>query len=242
MDNNKFLAITSMDKSYYDKCGRAMLASYKHNSSHLFPLNVYNEDDFLVKVKKVNPVGWDLGQDYKNFMTRHNNLKVKTFAKKGFSIIHAMKNIKHERLIWLDADTIIKNEMPMQLLELITPDDVLSTHFSVWHEQDNITYHSCETGFFILNTQHPGYNDFINTYDNIYCNDITDGLRRFYDGEVYGKTVELMEAKGHKMLNLNPGRHKTPISRSVISPYIDHYKAGLKDKIDYDKIEKQYEI
>jgi len=237
----KYTAITSMDQSYYDKCGKAMLSSYKHNGVNVFPLNVYNEDNFNVKVKAVNPVGWDLGQDYINFMSRHTNTKVKTFAKKGFSIIHAMKHTECERLIWLDADTLLKKEMPVQLLDLIAPDDVLSTHFSVWHEKDGKIYHSCETGFFILNKQHPGYNDFVDTYNKIYCNNITDHLRRFYDGEVYGRTVDLMAAKGHKMLNLNPKKHKTPISRSVIAPYIDHYKAGLKERIDFNNIEQVYE-
>jgi hypothetical protein len=237
----KYAAITSMDRKYYDHCGRSMLRSFKTNWSHLFNLYVYNEDEFEVKVKAVTPVGWDLGLEYDNFMSRHNNPRVKTFAKKGFTIIHAMDNIDCEKLIWLDGDTIIKAEVPMQLLELISPDDVLSTHFSVWHIKDDVSYHSCETGFFILNKKHKGYTDFCNTYKQIYYEDNIDGLRRFYDGEVYGKTVELMEAKGHKMLNLNPGKHKTPISRSVISPYLDHYKAGLKDQIDYSKLEKEYE-
>lgn len=237
----KYAAITSMDLKYYDHCGRSMLRSFKLNWSHLFNLYVYNEDEFEVKVKTVTPVGWDLGLEYNNFMSRHDNPRVKTFAKKGFTIIHAMDNIDCEKLIWLDGDTIIKAEVPMQLLELISPDDVLSTHFSVWHIKDDVSYHSCETGFFILNKKHKGYTDFCNTYKQIYYKDNIDGLRRFYDGEVYGKTVELMEAKGYKMLNLNPGKHKTPISRSVISPYLDHYKAGLKDQIDYSKLEKEYE-
>jgi len=232
----KYAAITSMDRKYYDHCGRAMLRSYKQHWSTLFPLYVYNEDDFQIKVKTVTPFGWNLGQEYVNFQNRHSNSRVKTFAKKAFPIIDAMQNIDCERLIWLDADTIIKAQMPTQLFDLITPDDVLSTHFSVWHTKDEIEYHSCETGFFILNTKHAGYKDFYNTYRDIYYNDKTQGLRRFYDGEVYGKTVELMEEKGHKMLNLNPARHKTPMSRSVISPYITHYKAGLKDRQDFDSL------
>lgn len=239
--NKKYTAITSMDRSYYDHCGRAMLRSYKAHWSHLFKLQVYNEGNFKIKVASIEPVGWELGGHYAAFQTRHNNPRVKTFAKKGFSIIHAMDNVQSERLIWLDADTIIKEPIPIQLLELISPDDVLSSHFSVWHIKEDKTYHSCETGFFILNTKHPGYRDFCETYKDIYYNDKTDDLRRFYDGEVYGKTVELMEAKGYKMMNLNPGRHKTPISRSILAPYLDHYKAGLKERINFEGIEHNLE-
>jgi len=233
----EYAAITSMDQKYYDHCGRAMLRNYKKHWSHLFPIYVYNEDDFNVKVKTVECLGWDLGQDYEEFQARHTNARVKTFAKKGFPIIDAMHKLDCDRLIWLDADAIIQSAIPRQLLELISPDDVLSTHFSVWHKKEDVTYHSCETGFFILNKNHKGYREFCDTYKDIYVNDKTEGLRRFYDGEVYGKTVEIMEARGHKMLNLNPGRHKTPISRSVIAPYITHFKAGLKDNIDFSKFE-----
>lgn len=239
--SKKYTAITSMDRDYYDRCGRAMLRSFKTYWSTLFPLHVYNEDDFYVKVNSVLPVGWDLGKEYYSFQKRHSNTRVLTFAKKAFPIIHAMDNVESERLIWLDADTIIKDIVPLHLFELMCPDDTLSAHFSVWHIKDSVTYHSCETGFFILNTTHPGYKDFCETYKDIYYNDKTEGLRRFYDGEVYGKTVELMEAKGYKMMNLNPGRHKTPISRSILAPYLDHYKAGLKERINFEGIEHNLE-
>jgi hypothetical protein len=182
-------------------------------------------------------MGWDLGDEYNKFQDRQSNARVKTFSKKAFSIIHAMDNIQAERIIWIDADVILTDDINIQLLDLITPDDVLSTHFSVWHEKDDITYHSCETGFFILNTTHPGYKDFCDTYKDIYFNDNTEGLRRFYDGEVYGKTVEIMSKQGHKMINLNPGKHKTPISRSVLAPYLTHYKASLKETADFKKID-----
>ena len=232
----KYAAFTSMDEKYYEHCGRAMLRSYKEHWSHKFPLYVYNEDNFTVKVSTVETLGWNLGDDYEQFQNRHTNQKVKTFAKKGFSIIHAMDNLNYDRIIWLDADTIISGDIPMQLLDLIAPDNVLSTHFSVWHQKDNVEYHSCETGFFILNRNHSHYREFCQTYKSIYVNDKHQDLRRFYDGEVYGKTVEIMQSKGCKMLNLNPNRYKTPIPRSVIAPYITHYKAGLKDKVDFDNL------
>lgn len=236
-------AITSMDKKYYTKIGRSMLRSYKQHWSDKFKLHVYNEGNFEIKVKTIVPLGWDLGKDYDAFQTRHSNSKIKTFAKKGFSIIHAMENLDCDRLMWIDADVIILDQIPMQLLKLISPDDVLSTHFSVWHHwpsenEPSRFAHSCETGFFILNKRHPGFNKFKETYKDIYINDKTDGIRRFYDGEVYGKTVELLEQDGHRMMNLNPGRHKTPISRSVMSPYINHYKAGLKERIDLSNLEQ----
>lgn len=237
----RYAAITSMDKKYYNHCGRAMLNSYKHYLSKSIPMYVYNEGNFYLNIKPIVKQGWNLGSEYVKFIERwKDEPKVVTFSKKGFSIIHAMETIECSRLIWLDADTIIKDTVPMQLLDLIAPPDVLSTHFSVWHIKNEKEYHSCETGFFILNKTHPGFNEFLHTYKEIYVNDKTKDLRRFYDGEVYGKTVELMEAKGYTMLNLNPGKHKTPISRSVISPYITHFKAGVKESLTNEVLEKDY--
>ena len=236
----KIAAFTTMNRAYYDHCGRSMLRSYKQHWSDLMPMYVYNEDNFEIKVKTITSQGWIESQDYRDFQARHKNSHIKKFAKKGFSVIHAMQNIDCDRLLWLDADTVIQNSIPQQLLEWISPDDVLSSHFSVWHEQDKKLWHSCETGFFMINKRHAGFADFLNAYRDIYVNDRTENLRRFYDGEVYGLTVDVMADKGYAMQNLNPGRHKTPIGRSVLAPYLTHFKAGVKDKMSNDDIEQNF--
>lgn len=238
----KYAAFTSMNQDYYDHCGKAMLYSYKKHLSSLMPLFLYNEDNFTNKVKTITSLGWKESLEYTEFQERHLNSHVKKFAKKGFSVIDAMENIDADRIIWFDADTIIKTTIPNQLLDLISPPEVLSTHFSVWHTASGKEWHSCETGFFIVNKTHPAFDQFYKTYRDIYVNDKTDDLRRFYDGEVYGRTVELMEQKGNQMMNLNPSRHKTPISRSVLAPYLNHFKAGVKDKIDNNKIATKFDL
>ena len=231
----KYVTITSMDKTYYDRCGSVMISSYLKHMRNI-PLHVYNEDYFVPTEKGITLMGWDLGQDYRNFLNRHKNSRVKTFAKKAYSIIHAMNNIDCDRLIWIDADCYISKTIPISLLSEISDDKTLSTHFSVWHEKNGTTYHSCETGFFILNKRHVGFNAFKEVYTNIYNKDKDAELRRFYDGEVYGKTVERMLYRGYPVLNLNTGMHKTPISRSIIAPYIEHFKAGVKDRIKKDEL------
>ena len=240
--DKNFACITSMNKDYYENIGKYMLTTYKKHWSHIMPMYVYNEDCFKIKVKTVDTRGWTLGNDYIAFQRRHTNSKVKVFAKKAYPIIDAMYNLNCDRLIWVDADTVITGSLPPGFVELLCPDDVLSAHFSVWHEKDDKTYHSCETGFFVLNKRHEGFADFASTYKEIYNKDKTEGMRRFYDGEVYGRTVELMQEKGYKMNNLNPARHKTPISRSAMAPYITHFKAGLKDRVELDEMIKNQGI
>jgi len=226
----KYAAITSMNKEYYDRCGKVMLETFKDKWGHLMKLYVYNEDNFDLGDKFFKPMGWDLGNEYEAFQERHKNNRVKTFSKKGFSIIHAMDNIDCDRLIWIDADVIFKSPIPPNILDDITNDKILSTHFMVWHHIEGIDYYSCETGFFVLNKRHKGFEVFKNTYKDIYYNDKTDGLRRFYDGEIYGKTVRT--CSGFRMMNLSVrDKIKTPIKKSILEPYLEHHKAGMKERV-----------
>lgn len=238
----KCVAITSMNFEYFNNYGRVMAKSYSTRFNKDIPLIIYNEDGFSPKLKNVYTAGWDLGDEFTKFQNRWTeNKKVTTFSKKGFSIIHAMNNIDCDRLIWIDADAVIEHYIPELLLKLISPDDVLSTHFGVkhlWEESPTGYAFSCETGFFILNKKHSMFEDFKKVYTDIYVNDRTTNLRRFYDGEVYGETVRIMEGLGAKMMELNPGHiHKTPISRSILTPYLSHNKASMKESVDYQQLE-----
>jgi hypothetical protein len=68
-------------------------------------------------------------------------------------------------------------------------------------------------------------------------------LRRFYDGEVYGAVVKEMVSHGAYIMELNPEhRHRTPIPRSVMAPYIMHYKAGAKDPFTSEELLKNHGI
>ena len=241
----KYVCITSMDQRYFDHCGKACIDSFSAHWPEDIPLFVYNEDMQKPKKKKnVHYIDWTvLGNDFVNFCERHKHeSRVVTFAKKAFSIIHAMDTLDCDRVIWLDADCATVAPVPKLLLDLISPIDKLSSHFGVVHpwpsETDpDRTAFSCETGFFIVNKQHPMFPEMRDRYRDYYCRDLSENIRRFYDGEVYGAVVAEMEQKGASMMDLNPGhRYRTPIPRSVIAPYIQHFKAGAKDSRTNDSI------
>jgi hypothetical protein len=138
--------------------------------------------------------------------------------------------------------------MPSQLLSLISPPEVLSTHFGVVHPwpsdtDPDRTAFSCETGFLIFNKRHPMFPEMRDRYRDYYCRDLNENIRRFYDGEVYGAVVAEMEQKGATLMDLNPGhRYRTPIPRSVIAPYIQHYKAGAKESRTNESIMNDIKI
>jgi hypothetical protein len=231
----KIALITSMNRTYWDGPGRLMVKSFEKHWHRVADLYLYNED-FIIKSKYWKCLGFDLGPEYERFQEKwaNKNEKVAGFAKKAFSIIHAMERIECDRLIWADADSHSTRRFPKQLFDWIADPKYLSTHFGVQHRVEDKTYFSCETGFFILNKQHQDFNLFKETYKSIYLNEDYSTLRRFYDGEVYGETVRQLSEKS-EMLELNPGLiHKTPIPRSIIAPYVNHYKAGVKDNVDFD--------
>lgn len=219
-----FAFVTTMNRDYYNLCGSNMIQSYLQYANHI-PLFVYNED-FTIDAP-VHQLGWDLGKDYNDFLKRwscEEKHRVVTFGKKGFSVIHAMHNIQCNKLIWVDADCIFKKHFDLELLESISGPDIVSTHLSVCHLRDSREYHSCETGFFILNKKHPGFDRFCKTYTEIYTQDQTENLRRFYDGDVYGETVNRLPKSW--MNNLNSNRYiKTPFKRSVLHEYLSHFKS-----------------
>jgi len=227
--SNTYKFISSMNESYYNKCGHTMLESFsRFNTNHT--LYLYNED-FSPEYNNVVLQGWNLGKEYEKFQSSWpSKSTVSKFSKKGFSIIHAMYNLECDYLIWIDADCNITKEFDQDFLNQVANKKTLSSHFSVWHNKNNKDYHSCETGFFVLNMQHPLFNEFRSTYRKIYVNQETDNLRRFYDGEVYGETVSRLDGKW--MNNLNTGNHKTPMPRSIVKEYLTHYKGKtLKNKV-----------
>ena len=233
----KYVCITSLNQEYYDKCGKACIETFRTFWPENVELIVYNED--MVKPPKIRGVSWmnwdKLGKDYTDFISRSDNSKIIQFSKKAFPVIHAMANIECDRLIWIDADVASTAQMHPRFLEMISQDDVLSSHFGVWHdwpsdEDPARRSFSCETGFFIVNKNHPMFTLMAARYREYYVRDLGYDLRRFYDGEVYGAVVAEMETLGAKLMELNDNyRYKSPIPRSILGPYIHHYKAGLKD-------------
>lgn len=245
-----YAVITSMDEAYYQKVGRACIESFGAHWPKDIQLYVYNEGMIEPPKRKwVTYLPWsDLGAEFDRFCARNTGGRTQTFAKKAFSVMAGMQSINVDRLIWLDADVISTYSINPQLLDMITPNNVLSTHYGVQHDwpsdtDPNRISFSCETGFFIVNRRHQDFDNFARRYREYYTQDLGVNLRRFYDGEVYGAVVEEFEKSGSDMLELNPGRrHKTPIPRSVMAPYIMHYKAGAKDLWNSEQLLAKHNI
>lgn len=240
----KITVITSFDEKYYNRVGKYCLETLLKYWDESIDICLYTEEFQLDKNKRYSTIDFsNLDSDYFVFQNEKRKSPEKTFAKKAYSIIHAMENIKTDILIWLDADVVTTKSITENLICSLLPDNVLSTHFGVWHnsikhDDTSPLMFSCETGFFALNANHKHYKSFCARYKERYVNREKSDLRRFYDGDVYGAVVKEFEEVA-TMNDINPGLHKTPIPRSILKDHIVHFKHGLKRQKDFDNVVRE---
>jgi len=231
--------ITSFNRSYYDRIGKYCVDTFDKYWPENIEMVCYTEDMDFESSKRVSNIDFsNMPTEYWSFQNSNHKSGVKKFAKKAYSIIHAMENLDADRLIWIDADCHTRTDFSHELIADLCPDDTLGTFMGVYHRKDGKTYFSAETGFFILNLNHIGFKSFAKRYRQYYDQNLAANLRRFYDGEVFGATV--LDCKEFKFNDLTANftkQYKTPLKRTILGQYLDHYKAkGTKGKFIANKI------
>lgn len=234
----KFEVITSFNKTYYDMIGKDCVESWLTHWPLELKLTCYVEEFALPATPRIKQISFDkLGKDYINFQDSDENDRVKIFAKKAYSVIHALQNSKAERVIWIDADVITKANIETAFLKSLCPEDTLAAFMGVQHHKikDDHTsdlIFSAETGFFIINKTHQDFDIFLSRYSEYYNNHITNGLRRFYDGDVFGAVInEMKETKVNDLSATIKKAAKTPLKHIELGNYLHHFKSkGEKDR------------
>jgi len=227
----KFHVITSFNQKYYDILGKDSVESFLNLWPKEIPITCYVEEFEITDFhdNRLIQVGFEqLSPAFKTFSETQKSKTVK-FAKKAFSIIHAMEHIDTDVLIWVDADTITIDKIPLDFLKSLIGDK-LSCHLGVrYTELEGNSkfkpgdFYCCETGFFMLNKNHRDFEKFKNRYTEIYNMVNVPHLRRFFDGDVYGSVInELIDPKDYNDINLENIR--TCFDKSVLGQYINHYK------------------
>ena len=225
----KIAVITSFNQAYYDLIGRESLESWiKYWPAHM-NITCYVEGFRLPGHKRVAQIDFgSLPQAYRDFQL-HADKQVGKFAKKAWSFIHAMENSTADRIIWLDADVITQNPIDLTVIESIMPDHCLCTHMGVTYYTKKTgepgRWFVPETGFFAINTQHDRFQDFSIEYRRRYVEWDHHDLRRFYDNDVYGATVEKIGAPCLDLCAHFVKKYKTPMPHTVLGPYLQHWKA-----------------
>jgi hypothetical protein len=229
-----------MSKAYYNFIGQYMLDSW--NQYWDCKLIVYSEDDlsFLnsekITYKDWNPCCLTL---WEQFCSGDVHESEKKFAKKGFASLDSWKTVQAKKVIWLDADLIFKKEIDKQVLDKILPNDRLIALFTHNYCPNRYEGLSSESGFYIVNTEHKNFKDFIQEYERIYNLEHTPFE---ISGRGDHKILALVANKFFSEIeDLSNYRTKdkttTPLNYSWIGDYMNHYKGNVKKQNDFFKNE-----
>lgn len=225
----KIEVITSFNKSYYDLIGKECVDTWLKHWPESMTLTCYVEEFSLDPRPRIKQIDFSqLGVDYETFQQTADK-QVGKFAKKAWSFIHAMQHTQADRLIWLDADVITLQDMDMELLMSLMPDNALATHLGVTYYTTKEGFPGQwfvpETGFYAVNPGHIKFPEFRDEYSRRYLERDERGLRRFYDNDVYGAAIQATDAHCVDLCRDFAKKYKTPLPHSVLGPYLHHWKA-----------------
>jgi hypothetical protein len=224
--------ITSMNQRYYDLIGKDCVDSFLRHWPSSHGLTVYVEHMVLPVDERIKIIDFDdLEPDYTVFQADPDcNQSEKKFAKKAYTIMHAMHHSKADWIVWLDADVISVADMPEQLWTALLDQQHLSLYMGVNYTSDKSGKKGAwlvpETGVFAVNTRHPDFATLRDEYCRRYRERDRSGLRRFYDNDVLGVAIRAVPNATHRDLCagfLKP--YKTPLPHTVLGKYLIHFKA-----------------
>jgi hypothetical protein len=224
--------ITSFNQHYYDLIGKDSVNSFLEHWPKELSLTCYVEEFKLPARTRIKQIDFSkLDPDYKKYqLDPALNQSMKKFAKKAYSVMHAMHNSTADWVIWLDADVITVQSIPIELLQRILQPDNLSAYMGVKYTTDKSgnpgDWLVPETGFFAVNTRHEDFAAFRAEYCRRYHQRDYADLRRFYDNDVFG--AALLTVPNAKVFDLceNFGKkYKTPLRHTILGDHLLHYKA-----------------
>ena len=167
--------------------------------------------------------------DLTKFKQRHSDKKPTKFindgvrfSHKSYAIWHAAKNSNVDKLFWLDADTVLTNDVTEQYLNNFLPDN----HFTSYLGRGK-SY--TETGFIGFNLKHAYADEFFDEFIDYYNSDrIYSELPAYTDCHVYDATRnKFVNEKKITALDLTPGLGKSNFNH-IHQGYMVHNKGGNK--------------
>jgi hypothetical protein len=144
------------------------------------------------------------------------------FSHKSYAIWHAAKNSNVDKLFWLDADTVLTNNITEQYLDNFLPDNYFTSYLGRVG-----TY--TETGFIGFDLKHTHANEFFDEFIDYYNSDrIYSELPAYTDCHVYDATrSKFVDENKITALDLTPGLGKSNFNHAH-QGYMIHNKGGNK--------------
>lgn len=144
------------------------------------------------------------------------------FSKKVFSINLALTEVKADRLIWLDADTVTVVPIPLDLFTKVHPAGPAIAYL------DRTPHHS-ECGFVSYDLGHPSTIPFIQEFERLYASDEVFQLQEWHDSWVFDWLRNKLKVPSHQ-IPYNRAWLSHPFVHSELGKYMDHLKGARKDR------------
>ena len=149
------------------------------------------------------------------------------FANKVYAVLDAARTCGSDILIWMDADTIVHNKMPLEFFENFIPNDVFLSYAGRGGK-----YTEC--GWYSMNLKHVYALPFFNEFERMY-EDAENGIfkeKEWHDSYIFDVVRKWHESKFDVKNNdyakgLIKGEGH-PIINTELGAYIDHMKGARK--------------
>lgn len=232
MGKKMIQVITSFNQLYYDLIGQDSVNSFLEHWPQDLQLTCYVEEFAMPAHDRIVQIDFSqLDPDYAQYqLDPALNQSMKKFAKKAYSFMHAMNHSSAEWIIWLDADVITIQHLPIELLQRVLRPGHLAMYMGVTYFTDKSgnpgNWLVPETGIFAVNTQHKDFGTFKSEYCKRYNQRDYKDLRRFYDNDVFG--AALLAVPDASVFDLCDGftkSYKTPLRHTILGDHLVHYKA-----------------
>lgn len=222
--------VSTFSDSGYKEYAHKFVSSLKQFLSKEVAVFLYVDDIIIntssnIKTIKLEPSVPSLTK----FKQRHADKKPTKFLEDGvrfshksYAIWHASKNSNVDKLFWLDADTVLKNNITEQYLDNFLPDTYFTSYLGRIEKYT-------ETGFIGFNLEHTYANEFFDEFIDYYNNDrIYSELEAYTDCHVYDATRnKFVQEKKITTLDLTPGLGKSNFNH-VHQGYMIHNKGENK--------------
>lgn len=262
MKNSDICIVTSFNQKLYEKYANVFIDSYGANNIP-FDLFIYSEDNNnnFKNIKKNMKIIQLLNNNIplNNFYKNNENYTLEKyinctknkwkydcvrFSYKVFSIIHNFNHYDtYKYIIWIDADTIFKNNFDVSLIKKL----IKNEHMMSYLGRSSLEYHS-ECGFLIFNKNHEKIKNYFNEIENLYLSKeifnekewhdsyIWDLIRKKYENKYKIKNFNISEYFYDNLINKNIDKNsfmsKNILSKIPLNKYLIHLK-GEQNKIEH---------
>lgn len=224
--------VSTMNEEYYNGMGQVMIKTWLEFFPSNYCLHLYLEDFTLdIQDDRLIIEDWnDVNSLFEEWdkINYNTNDRSKKFTKKALSQIAAWRKLQSGKMLWVDADIVFLNPVPVDMFDKVLGNYPLGS----WGESQ------FESGTVFMNLDHPDFLAIKDQYENIYCRTKTlpEG-EKWFDGELLGWACV---AAGRKHRDLwcfcDYKKTSTPMNRSWIGEYMQHFKAKRKNNLKEELI------